>query len=415
MRILALIALLAAAACPLMAQIDLSDPTEPWLETAFGVTQDVPPPFEPVTIGGSTASIWGREYALAGPLPAQMTSQGEPLLAAPMRLVLESGGEEHVFAGGEVSVDMQRDDRVEFSSTSEAGGFTVSTANWLEYDGVIQVNLTVSGAGTVDRLSLEIPIAPERALFLHEHAQWGGYDYLHIPEEADWTRAKGWHAQTWIGDHDRGITFVTEHPGDLSGPPESQIEYERTDDAVVFRANLLGEPTEVDGEMTWTLGLQASPGKPLPVGWPGRHVGTMGPGGAGGGDVGRDPGPNLHLGGRGVDDAFVRHPASPPPGLDIHVGRDAKPSSAHDVFGSANRVGIVSPLDPDTGVHHQGIPKRNPRSLSRIPIRQPRLCVREARKHKQAQEYSFTGQPSHFFPAASHLMFLCQPTERKLA
>ena len=33
----------------------------------------------------------------------------------------------------------------------------------------------------------------------------------------------------------------------------------------VFRANLIGQPTEIVGEMTWTLGLQASPGKPLPV------------------------------------------------------------------------------------------------------------------------------------------------------
>ena len=294
-RMLALVALLIVTSSPLMAQIDLSDPAEPWLETAFGVTQEVPPPFEPVTVDGANASVWGREYALAGPLPAQMTSQGEPLLAAPMRLVLEAGGEQHVLAGGDVSVDLLRHDRVEFSSTSEVGGFTVSAANWLEYDGVIQVNLTVSGQGTIDRLALEIAIAPERALYLHEHAQWGGYDYLAIPEDANWTRSKGWHAQTWIGDDYRGLTFVTEHPGDLKGPTESQIEYERTPDAVIFRANLLGEPTEIDGEMTWTLGLQASPGKPLPLGWHGRHVGNMGPGGAEGAQVLLDRGQNISL------------------------------------------------------------------------------------------------------------------------
>ena len=289
-----LVALLLSAG-PLMAQIDLSDPAEPWLETPAGVSEEVPPPFEPVAIDGMTASIWGRDYALAGPFPAQMTSQDEVLLAEPIRLLLEADGEHHVLAAGEVSVDLQRDDRVEFSSTTDAGAFTVSTANWLEYDGVIQVNLTVGGAGTIDRLAVEIPIAAERALFLHEHSQWGTHEYLHIPDDPGWSRATHWHAQTWIGDHHRGLTFVTERPGDLAGPEETQIEYMRSGDAVVFRANLLAEPTEIDGEMTWTLGLQASPGKPLPTGWHGRHVGNMGPGGEEGVEVLRERGQNISL------------------------------------------------------------------------------------------------------------------------
>jgi hypothetical protein len=294
-RTLTLIALFLAASCPLMAEIDLSDPTDPWLAAPAGVTLEVPPPFEPVGLDGSTASIWGRSYELASPLPAQMTSQGEPLLAAPMRLIVEAGGERHVLAGGEVAVGLQRDDRVEFTSGDDAGAFSVTTACWLEYDGVIQVNLTLAGEGTVDRLALEIPVAAERALFLHEHSQWGTHEYLRIPSDEGWTRAKHWHAQTWIGDHDRGLTFVAERPGDLRGAEESQIEYERTADALVFRANLLGEPTAIAGEMTWTLGLQASPGKPLPVGWHGRHVGNLGPGGAEGVEVLRERGQNVAL------------------------------------------------------------------------------------------------------------------------
>jgi len=280
---------------PAIALIDLSDPAEPWLKTPVGVTQDVPAPFEPLSVNGSAVSCWGRVYELAGPLPTSILSQGEELLAGPMRLVLEAAGQRHVLAGGDVTIDMQREDRVEFSSNARAGAFVVSTADWLEYDGVIQMNLAVRGAGTVDRLSLEIPIAAERALFLHEHAQWGTHTYEHIPREGDWARAKSWHAQTWIGDHYRGLTFVTEHPGDLSGPTGSQIEYERSDDAVLFRANLLGQPTEIDGAMVWRLGLQASPGKPLPAGWHGRHVGSMGEPGRDGAQALLDRGQNVGL------------------------------------------------------------------------------------------------------------------------
>ncbi|MBD3292023.1 MAG: hypothetical protein GF393_03805, partial [Armatimonadia bacterium] len=92
-----------------------------------------------------------------------------------------------------------------------------------------------------------------------------------------------------------GITVVSEHPGDLSGPTETQIEYERAPEAVIFRANLLGEPTEIDGEATWTLGLQATPGKPLPTGWHGRHVGNWSGSGEEGARTLQERGQNVAL------------------------------------------------------------------------------------------------------------------------
>lgn len=278
MRMTATILLAALGALPAAAFTDLDDPAEPWRTTPVGVTTDVPAPFEPLSVAGSTVRCWGREYALAGPLPAQITSAGEPLLAAPMRLLVTVGGEEQVLSGAQVTLGLQRPDRVEWTATSEAGGLTVSTSAWIEYDGAMQVNLTVAGDATVDGLALEIPIRPEVARFLHEYSQWGTHEYLAVGTDADWARSTGWHALTWLGDHYRGLTFITERPGDLrGGEADTQIQYRRTADALVLRANLLGEPTAIAGEMAWTLGLQATPGKPLPANWHGRHVGNAGP------------------------------------------------------------------------------------------------------------------------------------------
>lgn len=276
MRISAAILLAALGALPAAAFTDLDDPTEPWLAEPVGVTTDVPVPFEPLAVNGSTVRCWGREYYLAGPLPAQITSAGEALLAAPMRVVLTTGGQQYVLAeSSEVTLGLQRPDRVEWIASSEAGPFTVSTSAWIEYDGAVQVTLTVSGEATVDSLALEIPLRPEIARFLHEYSQWGTHEYLAVGEEAGWTRGTGWHALTWLGDHYRGLTFITEHPGDLrGGEAGNQMQYERTADAVVLRANLLGEPTAIAGESTWVFGLQATPGKPLPPTWHGRHVGN---------------------------------------------------------------------------------------------------------------------------------------------
>ncbi|MGD9497391.1 MAG: hypothetical protein AB7Y46_13915, partial [Armatimonadota bacterium] len=96
MRLTTVMLLAVAQALPSAAATDLSDPAEPWLRSRTGLTTDVPAPFEPLSIEGSLVRCWGREYTLAGPLPAQITSQGEALLAAPMRVVLSVGGREHL-------------------------------------------------------------------------------------------------------------------------------------------------------------------------------------------------------------------------------------------------------------------------------------------------------------------------------
>jgi len=126
-RMLTLLAVLVAASCPLMAEIDLSDPAEPWLQTHVGVSQEVPAPFEPVTVEGSRLSVWGRTYDLAGPFPAQMTSAGEPLFAAPMRLVLSAGGEEHVLSAGDVTRSLPRRPPARSPSRPPAGSSTMAS------------------------------------------------------------------------------------------------------------------------------------------------------------------------------------------------------------------------------------------------------------------------------------------------
>ncbi len=276
MRTLATLAAVLLGAWPLMAQTDLSDPAEPWLEQPVGVSTEVPHPFEPLAVDGDTVSCWGREYSLAVPFPAQITSQGEELLAAPVRLIIEVAGQTHQVAGLPATVGEARDDRVEFFGAGEPGPIAVSAEGWLEYDGLMQIALTASGDATVDRLTIEVPVRPEIAQFMHSSKRWGQYVYERVGEPGRSWRPEGWQSLVWLGDHERGLTFVTERPGLWVGPPEQAIQVERSDAAVVLRANLIGEPTAIEGERSWTIGLQATPGKPLPVGWHGRHVGSGG-------------------------------------------------------------------------------------------------------------------------------------------
>ena len=266
----AVIALAAAAAS---AFTDLDDANEPWRHEAVDVTTDVPRPFEPLSVDGDQVSCWGRTYTLASPLPAQITSQGQELLASPMCLTVERGGEHIVLAADEAEVSLARQDRIEFSGERALEGLTVTTAGWLEYDGAMQVTLTIAGQGSLDKLSVEIPYRPEVATFFHVSSQWGKYVYGRIGPDVGWTWGSNWQALAWVGDHCRGLTFVTERYGNWTGPPDQALQLERRDGAVVFRANLINETTAIEGERAYTIGLQATPGKALPTGWHGRHVG----------------------------------------------------------------------------------------------------------------------------------------------
>ncbi len=254
---------------------DLDDPTEPWRTTRVGVSTDVPVPFEKLVRTGNNVTCWGREYSLATPLPGQITSQGEELLAGPMRVVVRAGGRDRTLAAGEVTVGLVRQDRVEFAGESNAAAVTVSMTGWLEYDGAMQVRLTIRPQQrvTIERFAVEIPLRPKVARYLHVSSQWGKYVYERIGTDAAWKWALNWQALTWIGDSYRGLTFLTERYANWTGPTDQALQIERQDEAVIFRANMINEPTEVAGERTYTIGLQATPGKPLPVGWHGRHVG----------------------------------------------------------------------------------------------------------------------------------------------
>ena len=270
---LALLALLALATSAAGA-VDLDDPAEPWLKTRVGVTDKVPAPFEPLQVAGDAVSCWGRRYQMAFPLPARISSQGEELLTSPIRLALRSGGKDVVVAGRPLRLTSQAGNRVEFAGAEDAAGLILEGTGWVEFDGALRLDLTLKPrqAITVDRLAVEIPLRPEIARTFHASSRWGKYLYGRVGSEADWKWASNWQASLWLGDHARGLSVVTETAAGWSGG-EDALQIERAPDAVVLRLNVISRPTEITGERRYRFGLQATPGKPLPVGWHGRHPG----------------------------------------------------------------------------------------------------------------------------------------------
>jgi len=267
---MALIAFLTGAAT---AYTDLDDPAEPWRVARVGIDANVPEPFEKLRVDGNHISCWGRTYTVASPFPLQITSNGEKLLAGPMRLLVGHAGKQTSLAAQAVRIGLARDDRVEFTSSRTIEPFNIEIDGWLEYDGLMQIRLRVRSdrSAIIEKLMVEIPLMPDVAIFHHCGSHWGKHIYQRIGTEPDWKWGCDWQALTWVGDHYRGLTFVTER-ADWKGPADRSLQLERHRNAVIFRANLIAEPTRVSQPLTYTIGIQATPGKPLPLGWHGRHV-----------------------------------------------------------------------------------------------------------------------------------------------
>ncbi len=253
-------------------------PKPEWLGKGLGTARVVLPPFEPLGYEDGAVECWGRrmEFNESGPLPAQITSQGERLLSArfgaPMRLVATIGGRESVFESSRrPQFREQSDDRAEFRTVASAGpGVRAKIDWWTEFDGFTWADLTLDApAGTtVDSLALEFDVPPDVAQLMHGTADLRrgafneilevgkSYDYPFLP-------------MLWIGNHDRGLCWFTETMQgwvpEVYSEGVVQVRVDR--DGGHVRISIINEPVQLEGERSWGFGLLASPVRPLPEGW----------------------------------------------------------------------------------------------------------------------------------------------------
>jgi len=190
---------------------------------------ETPPfPWTSVAVSGRTeVSVWGRRYCFDyGPLPVQIVSASEPLLAASGRLDLDEGA---AIEWGRPEVKMHAASRVELTCAGRSPGVRWAADTTLTYDGLAWVTLRAHAdvdAATIGRLSLVVPVAKSQATLYSRHfsitekmsANWRA-SFYERPENlwaAGRTPEEGWSgeftSQLWLGSHGRGLAFYAETP-----------------------------------------------------------------------------------------------------------------------------------------------------------------------------------------------------------
>lgn len=261
-----------------------------WWNNKIGDCERVIKPFTAMTRKDSAVSVWGRTYKLNDlGLPAEMTSQGHSVLAAPARIVVTVGGKEEVVElKGSPKFTGDKDWRVSFEGTAAAAGLTFQAVGNVEQDGLTYIELTYGSPGAaakIDALRLEFPLAEETAQALLCTGSGGNYcsrTNILLPAGKQgrlWSTfdtgkpgakmaAGSFYPQVWVGNDQAGFLWWAD--SDQGWVPDEDTpahEVVRSGKEVVLRNNIISKPFVLDKPRTVTLSYMASPFKPLVKGW----------------------------------------------------------------------------------------------------------------------------------------------------
>lgn len=269
-------------------------------------------PFIPINVsedkGNTEISLWGRKYIMSSKgIISQIISQGEELLTSPIRVVGTENGKEIVWESIDSFVMNDSDDaKVSVCTSMQSSAFIANAAMNIEYDGFIDMNLTVVPKGrtprqtmgldldglnslsfTLSNLYLEIPMKKDAAKF-YEFWPLGRVEFdgveIDTEEEINHTLQSGhitdmirfpFEEQVYLSSDSVGLGVILESDENMTSPDGKFIEIERRENEVVLRIKLIdGEPDmwqekgTLNGidlhPISYKIALMATPVRPFP-------------------------------------------------------------------------------------------------------------------------------------------------------
>ena len=260
-----------------------------WLDSTIGLDDKVFAPYTPVKLDGTTISILGRKAVLAdGGLLGSITSTftasvdgvdapPRPILAEPMRLVVDGPRGPFTWTAGKPRVVAQASGAVTWEAMSQAGDFELLCRGTLECDGYVNFKLTLRARQATDLqdVRLEIPLRRDVATYMMGMGRKGGYR----PREWQWKWNPNYsNNQLWIGDVQAGLSCKLKHiedRWDLHNLKESGIYRDwgndgkggctvrEEEDRVVIRAYTGPRAVAAGQEIHLNFGLLITPLKTL--------------------------------------------------------------------------------------------------------------------------------------------------------
>ena len=255
-----------------------------WLGNTLGEERTVPAPWTPIDVRERTLGVIGREIDLgSNGLPARIETLGRDILAA--RVTVRASGVE--LTGRGISFGEVAPDRVAWTARLAGGRVEAELEGRLEFDGLVYVAVNLRGSA-VDALTVDFPLDAEEATQMlangggsNFRASWiakpipegqgSVWNSLDKPYPA-FVRAHGLNnfmPHIWVGGDGSGLYFGGENDqGWTVNTNTPAQEIVREDGAVVFRMNVIREPTPIGAQgHRFHFVILPTPAKPEPPDW----------------------------------------------------------------------------------------------------------------------------------------------------
>ena len=272
-------------------------PDARWLGNSIGISDRPVPPFEPVTVEGSTVRVWGKRYSLDNAfILAQATVSPDPnaalhravrgfwrdasLLAGPIRLTGGFDAEEVSFATAAGSWQGAAATHAVLETRTQHGAVEARSTVRIDDDSIItaDLSLTFGRATHVRDLKIEIPLRSEYCRWMNWTSLDGHRDAsgaAPIPEGQGVVWRGVFHPLLWLGDDYRGFgCFFDTSLGwahELTDP--DRVLVRRTGEVTTVVLRLVpDEPARAEPWRT-RVSFLATPARPLPRQWRGTVLG----------------------------------------------------------------------------------------------------------------------------------------------
>ncbi|MEI8244286.1 MAG: LamG domain-containing protein [Lentisphaerota bacterium] len=252
-------------------------PPTPWLGQGKAPTE-VMKPWTPLqTADGRSVDCWGRLYLFDGPFPKSIINQGREMLRAPITLQARAGDQHGRLEETSRSTVSASQVRAEFKGEGAISGIPdlkVSWTSWTEYDGVTHATITLTPTRTsvhIDELTLEIPLRPDMTRYLfgaigeHPLKFQGHGRSAYRPLRLDGKRVElaRFMPYLWLNNLDEGFVWFADSDANwVNRGGRAPIVV----DGGVYAGitlRLIDQPVDLNKPVTYSLGFQATPVKPL--------------------------------------------------------------------------------------------------------------------------------------------------------
>ena len=252
----------------------------PWYDSRAGVSDEVLPPWTPLTVEGTTVRCLGREYRFAGSaFPAQIVSAGKEMLAGPIAVRAGSEGRPVEWRDRRVQVHSADAHVVVLRAEAEAELLSLAAEMTIAYDGLVKVACTVTAkrSADLDGLTVVVPLRRERALYFNSPwaTRFGNpLEYSGHVDREGWQWKSKFVASLSLRDDDRGLDWACESD-------EGWRPYDRPDvlrvlrraDRVTLEVAVLGPARIEKGKpLRFSMMFQALPVRPLATSHHRRHL-----------------------------------------------------------------------------------------------------------------------------------------------